>query len=118
MRRDGVTDTTQLDEDEDVLVSFGDMRDFTLDVLKDVMGGKIDNNHEAMIEEHIKAFNYAVTQGIHPGQALFAGVQAISTLMGFAIRSGLRPEVAGQMVALILKMTQQAATNVRIAIQQ
>lgn len=99
---------------EDILVSFGDMRDFTMDVLKKIMAGGIDNNHESMVEEHIRAFNYAVTQGIHPGQALLACIQAIGSLIGFAIRSGMHPHVAAAMTALIIKTTQQAASEVQI----
>lgn len=100
-----------MDQDGDVLVSLGDMRGFSLKQIQE-----IDSNHEGMVEEHIKVFNYAVTQGIHPGQALFAMVQALATLKGFAIRSGMSPEVAGQMIALIVKIAQQSAVNVQIVI--
>jgi hypothetical protein len=102
------------DESEDILVSFGDMTGFNIDSLKTLMEDGVDNNHESMVEEHIKAFNYAVTQGIHPGQALLACIQAIGSLIGFAIRSGMDPMVASAMTALIVKTTQQAATQVRI----
>ncbi len=102
------------DDDGDLLVTLGDLSGFNMKELKRLMGQTVDNNHEAMVEEHIKAFNYAVTQGIHPGQALFACAQAVGSLFGFAVRSGLDASVAGVMVALIMKQTQQSAKEVRI----
>ncbi len=102
------------DADGDLLVNFGDMRGFTLDSLKEIMGGKVDDNHEGMVEEHLLAFNYAVSQGIHPGQALFACVQAIGLLLGYAIRSGMHPSVGAAMTAVMIKATQEGAKNVQI----
>lgn len=96
---------------DDVLVNLGDLTTFRLTQIE-----AIDTNHEAMVEEHIKVFNYAVTQGIHPGQALFATCQALATLLRFALRSGLQPEVAGQMVALVLKSSASGVGEVQIVI--
>jgi hypothetical protein len=103
-------------QDDELLVSFGNLSDFTLASLKQIMGDEVDTNHEAMVEEHLKAFNYAVSQGIHPGQALFALVQAFAMLQGFAIRSGLRAEVAGQMMAYVMRKSQLSSRDVQIVV--
>lgn len=101
-------------DDGDLLVAFGDMRGFNMSSLKKLMVGGIDDNHEGMVEEHLKCFNYAVTQGVHPGQALLAGIQAIGCLLGYAMRSGMHPDVGSAFTALIIKTTQDAAKNVQI----
>lgn len=91
---------------DDLFVPLGNLAGKSVAHLREVLDRGdpvVMQNYEDLVEEFIKCFNHAVTQGVPPEWAMFAFTQAYAITMGSCLRANLHPTEAAKCLGIIIK---------------
>lgn len=94
---------------DDLFVPLGNLSGTTLAELRAVLERQdptVLQNYEEMVEDYIKTFNHAVTQGVPPEWALFAFTQAYAITLGQCLRAALPYTEAAKFLRTIIENAQ------------